>query len=216
MCLDVEAVSTWTHSPLTHDKKTTKQTKALTYAVRIIAVGDHEPNASFGKVVERLGVIVGLVAGSLLEKVVEAPASNEREQTRRAYDEVNSTQTHRAREEEAAATPTVYMSNQTQVPTEIEETTWTSGMIELDLPKLRARALERAPSVARAVGDLVDAYVQRGHYGKPVFGSVRYCNGSHTHTHTHKVTARLVGRGRLWGLCAPARFGALSMATQQA
>ena len=90
LCLGVEAVSTWTHSPLTHDKKTTKQTKALTYAVRIIAVGDHEPNASFGKVVERLGVIVGLVVGSLLEKVVEAPASNEHEQTRRAYDEVNS------------------------------------------------------------------------------------------------------------------------------
>ena len=58
-------------------------------------------------------------------------------------------------------------------------------MFHLDLPKLRIGAFERAPSVARAVGNLVDTDVERGHRRKPVFQllfvMVFCCNGHHTH-----------------------------------
>ena len=42
--------------------------------VRILAVGNDEANASFGQFVKGFWVRVGLVASSLLKKIVEAPA----------------------------------------------------------------------------------------------------------------------------------------------
>ena len=88
-------------------------------------------------------------------------------------------------------------------------------MFHLDLPKLRVCAFERAPRVSGAVGNLVTDNVERGHRRKPVFRllfiMVFCCNGHHKHT----LKARTVGRGvRVVGLCAPARFGADSIATR--
>ena len=82
-------------------------------------------------------------------------------------------------------------------------------MIKLDLPQFRTGSFERAPSVARAVGYFEDAYLQWSHGGKPAF-LLRYFIVVEA---THKLKARAVGRGGR-GLCAPARLGALSMATR--
>ena len=84
-----------------------------THSIWIVRVRDHESNSGFGKVVERLGVIViGLVAGSLLEKVAEAPESNAH--TRRA---ANTTK----RPKEADATFTVQMKTHNDRERESEQ-----------------------------------------------------------------------------------------------
>ena len=90
-------------------------------------------------------------------------------------------------------------------PAEVEEAGRTSGVIELDLPKLRIGALKGTPGVAGAVGYLVDADVQGRHCRKPVLS---FCCDALLY---HKSHTQIDSEG----LCAPARLGALSMATQQ-
>lgn len=57
-------------------------------SVWVVTVGNDESNASFSEILERFWVFLGLVAGSLLEKVIEAPGSNKRDKTRHQYDEM--------------------------------------------------------------------------------------------------------------------------------
>ena len=84
-------------------------------------------------------------------------------------------------------------------------------MIKLDLPKLRICPFEGTPTVTGSVSDLVNADVQRRHSGKPVVFVMMYsCNGSHTQVGSYSCRASVVGAS----LCAPARFGTLSIATK--